>query len=119
MRTHHDTNAGAACQVEKVDHATALQMTKTLGSIKQVGTSLGSFSVSSALMTALLEEFAPELAAKCEALDSDPHFWMPLTLKEYRAWLKEGGLAAENKAWEEAASQHPALNPTQKRKRGA
>ena len=44
-RKHHDNNAGAACQVEKVDHATALAMTKTLGSIKQVGTSLGSFSL--------------------------------------------------------------------------
>ena len=36
------------------------------------------------------------------AEDSSP---MPLTLKEYRAWLKEGGLAAENKAWEEAAEE--------------
>ena len=36
------------------------------------------------------------------AEDSSP---MPLTLKEYRSWLKEGGLAAENKAWEEAAEE--------------
>ena len=31
-------------------------------------------------MAALLDEFAPELAAKTACLDSDPHFWMPVTL---------------------------------------
>ncbi|CAN0133351.1 unnamed protein product, partial [Heterosigma akashiwo] len=46
----------------------------------QVGTSLGSFSVSHALLALLLEEFAPELARKEGKLDSDPHLWMPLTL---------------------------------------
>ena len=54
-RKHHDNNAGAACQVEKVDHATALQMTKTLGSIKQVGTSLGSFSLTASLLSVLTQ----------------------------------------------------------------
>ena len=73
-------NAGAACQVEKVDHATALQMTKTLGSIKQVGTSLGSFSLTAALLSALLNEFSSELDTKEGQLDSDPHWWMPMTL---------------------------------------
>ena len=71
---------GAATQLEKVNYETATAYLPP--DVEKVGTSLGSFSVSSALMTALLEEFAPELAAKCEALDSDPHFWMPLTLKE-------------------------------------
>ena len=79
-RKHHDNNAGAACQVEKVDHATALQMTKTLGSIKQVGTSLGSFSLTASLLSALLNEFSSELASKKGQLDSDPHWWMPMTL---------------------------------------
>ena len=74
------SNAGAACQVEKVDHATALQMTKTLGSIKQVGTSLGSFSLTASLLSALLNEFSNELASKKGQLDSDPHWWMPMTL---------------------------------------
>ncbi|KAL1522527.1 hypothetical protein AB1Y20_017514 [Prymnesium parvum] len=48
----------------------------------QVGTSLGSFSLSAKLTEALLAEFAPELKEKKISLDSDPHFWMPLTLKE-------------------------------------
>ena len=78
-RKHHGNNAGAACQVEKVDHATALQMTKTLGSIKQVGTSLGSFSLTAALLSALLTEFSSELDRKEGQLDSDPHWWMPMT----------------------------------------
>ena len=77
---HHGNNAGAACQVEKVDHATALQMTKTLGSIKQVGTSLGSFSLTASLLSALLTEFSSELDKKKGQLDSDPHWWMPMTL---------------------------------------
>ena len=47
-----------------------------------MGTSLGSFSLSAALMDALLAEFDSELAAKTASLDSDPHFWMPLTLKK-------------------------------------
>ena len=72
-------NAGAACQVEKVDHATALQMTKALGSVKQVGTSLGSFSLTAALLSALLTEFSSELDKKKGQLDSDPHWWMPMT----------------------------------------
>ena len=79
MRRETITNAGAACQVEKVDHATALQMTKTLGSIKQVGTSLGSFSLTAALLSALLNEFSSELDTKKGQLDSDPHWWMPMT----------------------------------------
>jgi len=71
---------GSAAQVEKVDHATATTMLASLGEIQQVGTSLGSFSVSHALLALLLEEFAPELARKEGKLDSDPHLWMPLTL---------------------------------------
>ena len=38
--------------------------------VVQVGTSLGSFSVSAAFMDALLAEFAPELAAKVRAGDA-------------------------------------------------
>ncbi len=55
----------------------------------QVGPSLGSFSVSAAMLQALSEEFAKELAEKTEKLDTDPHFWMPLTLsaKDYKRAL--------------------------------
>jgi len=37
--------SGGACQIEKVDFDTALEMTKGLGEVVAVGTSLGSFSV--------------------------------------------------------------------------
>ena len=46
----------------------------------QVGPSLGSFSLSAALLKALLAEFAPEITARAAKMDSDPHFWMPMTL---------------------------------------
>lgn len=71
-----------AAQVEKVSHETAVSMLQSLGSIKQVGPSLGSFSVSAAFLQALLKEFDSELKAKTSKLDTDPHFWMPLTLPE-------------------------------------
>jgi hypothetical protein len=74
------TKSGAACQIEKVDHATAKSMTRSLGSIAQVGTSLGSFSLTASLLSALLTEFGPELKRKKGCLDSDPHWWMPMTL---------------------------------------
>ncbi len=71
-----------AAQVEKVDHSTATKMLEQLGTIGQVGPSLGSFSVSAAILTALVEEYSPELAEKTAKFDTDPHFWMPLTLSK-------------------------------------
>jgi len=41
--------------------------------------SLGSFSLSSSLLTALLEEYADELRRKSSRLNSDGDFWQPLT----------------------------------------
>ena len=73
---------GKGAQVEKVDYETATDLLKTLGTVEQVGTSLGSFSMSYALLSALNEEFKPELDKKEGAFDSDPHFWMPMTLAE-------------------------------------
>lgn len=75
---------GDASQVEKITHATAVQLIDD-GVIQVaggIGVSLGSFSISAAMTTALLEEFAPELQAKTEKFDTDPHFWMPMTLDE-------------------------------------
>eukprot|EP00560_Eucampia_antarctica_P005153 CAMPEP_0197842098 /NCGR_PEP_ID=MMETSP1437-20131217/46550_1 /TAXON_ID=49252 ORGANISM="Eucampia antarctica, Strain CCMP1452" /NCGR_SAMPLE_ID=MMETSP1437 /ASSEMBLY_ACC=CAM_ASM_001096 /LENGTH=497 /DNA_ID=CAMNT_0043451937 /DNA_START=40 /DNA_END=1530 /DNA_ORIENTATION=+ len=71
-----------AAQVEKVDHATAVEMLKVLGDIGQVGPSLGSFSVSAALLHTLCDEYAAEISAKQGKFDTDPHFWMPLTLPQ-------------------------------------
>jgi hypothetical protein len=68
--------------VEKVDHATAVKMLSSMGEIVSVGTSLGSFSVSYLLLSALLSEFSEELSSKKGKLDSDPHLWMPMTLQK-------------------------------------
>ena len=45
-----------------------------------MGVSLGSFTVSKDFLEKLLTAFAAELAAKEGKLDTDPHWWMPLTL---------------------------------------
>jgi hypothetical protein len=82
-----------AAQVEKVSHETATKMLGELGKIRQVGPSLGSFSVSSAFLEALCSEFNSELTEKTAKLDTDPHFWMPLTLPEssYISLMKQKG----------------------------
>lgn len=87
-----------AAQVEKVDHATATKMLQVLGDIGQVGPSLGSFSVSAALLQALCDEFRSELDAKTGKLDTDPHFWMPMTLPvdDYIALMNQKGEDAES-----------------------
>lgn len=90
-----------AAQVEKVSHETAVGMLAKLGKIRQVGPSLGSFSVSAAMLAALCDEFDAELKAKTAKLDTDPHFWMPLTLSvdDYVSLMKQKGTdEAEAKA---------------------
>lgn len=83
-----------AAQLEKVSHETATKMLSSLGgSIRQVGPSLGSFSVSAQMLECLSQEFAAELTAKTAKLDTDPHFWMPLTLSkpDYTHLMKQKG----------------------------
>jgi len=91
------TASGDAAQVEKVDHATAMRMLKNLGDITRVGPSLGSFSVSAKILEALCFEFKTELDAKDGKLDTDPHFWMPLTLPqdEYIALMSQKGVEVD------------------------
>ena len=87
--------SGAACQIEKVDHKTAVEYTSELGSeIVNVGTSLGSFSVSSSLLRLLTCEFSQELKDKNISLDTDPHWWMPATLplNAYMSLMKKKGV---------------------------
>lgn len=72
--------AGDAAQVEKVTFEQATDLLSSFGTVSSVGPSLGSFSVSAALLKGLLEEFASELSGKEAKFDSDPDFWMPLTL---------------------------------------
>lgn len=92
--------SGRAAQVEKVSHATAVQLLSSLGEILSVGASLGSFSVSWQLLTALLQEFAEELEHKKGKLDSDPHLWMPMTLDQeaYIQIMKQKGVSEEQSA---------------------
>lgn len=89
------SQSGDAAQVEKVDHATATRMLRSLGDVGQVGPSLGSFSVSAAMLRALCREYAPELSAKTGKFDTDPHFWMPLTLAaaDYVSLMAQKGVA--------------------------
>lgn len=91
-----DGSTPEAAQVDKVDHATATKMLGQLGTIGQVGPSLGSFSVSAAILAALVEEYSAELSEKTAKLDTDPHFWMPLTLSrdDYIYLMKQKGIDA-------------------------
>ncbi len=91
------TSNGGAAQVEKVSHATAVQLLSSLGEIESVGVSLGSFSVSCSMLQALLMEFGAELKAKKGKLDSDPHLWMPMTLTKeaYLQLMEQKNIAAD------------------------
>ncbi|MBT9160472.1 MAG: hypothetical protein DDT26_01759 [Dehalococcoidia bacterium] len=55
-----------------------------------LGKSLGSFSLSHALLGALRQEFAAELAEKRTRMDTDPHLWMPLTSTR-KEFVSDGG----------------------------
>eukprot|EP00612_Vaucheria_litorea_P002134 CAMPEP_0171453094 /NCGR_PEP_ID=MMETSP0945-20130129/944_1 /TAXON_ID=109269 /ORGANISM="Vaucheria litorea, Strain CCMP2940" /LENGTH=517 /DNA_ID=CAMNT_0011977901 /DNA_START=163 /DNA_END=1712 /DNA_ORIENTATION=- len=89
-------------QIEKAEFEEANDLLKKLGKLKEVGISLGSFSISSELLDVLLKEFKPELRAKNGKMDSDPDIWMPLTLP------KESFLALRKKKGfnEETSAQH-------------
>ena len=92
---------GNAAQVEKVSHATATSLLSDgLGEVASVGTSLGSFSVSVRFLEAIMAEFAPELAKREGSRDTDPHFWMPLTLSRdsYLSIMAQKGVNADTAA---------------------
>ena len=88
-----------AAQVEKISHETASHLidNNIIGVENGIGVSLGSFSISAELTTILLNEFTDELDQKSSKLDSDPHFWMPLTLdsKTYLQIMDQKGEASE------------------------
>jgi len=86
-----------AAQVEKVDHATAVKMLQVLGDIGSVGPSLGSFSLTADIITALCSEYKEELSSKTGKFDTDPHFWMPFTLpvNDYITLMNQKGVDAE------------------------
>ncbi len=73
---------GSAKQLEKLDYDTLLKLVDDgiLSNEDHFGTSLGSFSISYDLLKTFLDEFSSELTSKKGKLDSDPHWWMALTL---------------------------------------
>lgn len=78
-------SAGQSAQLlDKMDYASVQQLilANRIDVSGGVGVSLGSFSLSIELLEALLQEFHHELSQKRGKFDSDPHFWMPLTLDE-------------------------------------
>lgn len=92
--------SGDALQVEKVQYEDAVAIMPS--DVQSVGTSLGSFSVSSELLAALLSEFDTELTSKSGKFDSDPHFWMPMTLSR-QAYI---GMMAKKGVEEAESSLH-------------
>eukprot|EP00403_Amphidinium_massartii_P047671 CAMPEP_0178467228 /NCGR_PEP_ID=MMETSP0689_2-20121128/52306_1 /TAXON_ID=160604 /ORGANISM="Amphidinium massartii, Strain CS-259" /LENGTH=107 /DNA_ID=CAMNT_0020094267 /DNA_START=252 /DNA_END=571 /DNA_ORIENTATION=+ len=68
-----------AAMLEKVTHKEATSELDGKG-VSKVGWSLGSFSLSAALVSVFEAGFATELESKVGKMDSDPHAWMPLTL---------------------------------------
>ena len=89
--------SGEGAQVEKVSHADANKLLSDLGAIDKCGPSLGSFSVGAEILSGLISEFSSELAAKTGKLDTDPHFWMPMTLplESYKTLMATKGMAGD------------------------
>lgn len=79
------------CSYETITH---LIQTKQISVDTGIGISLGSFSLSNQMLHALLLEFEKELRFKSGKFDSDPHFWMPLTLSQelYLDVMKKKGI---------------------------
>lgn len=88
------SKGGAIHLLEKVDYDALRQIASSDSS---VGTSLGSFSVSWPFLKRLLELFSEELRTKTGKLDTDPHFWMPLTLNKetYKTLVGQKGVSTE------------------------
>jgi hypothetical protein len=64
---------------------------------QSLGISMGTFSLSFDMTLALMTEFQQELTDKALLLDSDPYFWMPLTLdwNSYLAAMQTRHVAPE------------------------
>ncbi|MCB1135111.1 MAG: hypothetical protein KDK78_02480 [Chlamydiia bacterium] len=73
---------GEASQVEKVSYEEAMlfQHSGALSFANGCGISLGCFSLSAPVLRALVMEFFPELRQRKVLMNTDEHFWMPMTL---------------------------------------
>lgn len=91
---------GNAKHIDKTDYPTLKHLiTEDKISIAGgVGLSLGSFSLSTPLTFALIQEFQPELIQKNAKMDSDPYFWMPFTLDQqaYIEAVRSKGITPED-----------------------
>eukprot|EP00448_Togula_jolla_P025064 CAMPEP_0170578490 /NCGR_PEP_ID=MMETSP0224-20130122/5481_1 /TAXON_ID=285029 /ORGANISM="Togula jolla, Strain CCCM 725" /LENGTH=515 /DNA_ID=CAMNT_0010901457 /DNA_START=1 /DNA_END=1544 /DNA_ORIENTATION=+ len=93
-------DGSVAAMLEKVSHADAVAQVGPLEGVDRVGTSLGSFSLSFSLLSALEAGFIGELQAKAGKMDTDPHVWMPMTIgpDAYAALMVKKGLFDEASA---------------------
>ena len=91
------TAAGEVQQLEKSNYETIQNLLKesSISAAGGAGISMGSFSLSSLMTSALLTEFEKELQSKSGFIDCDPGFWMPMTLnsKVYCAAMQKMGVA--------------------------
>lgn len=94
-----DASSGSAQQIEKIDYATAQHLIRNniIQTSGGIAVSLGSFGISAALLSLLIKEFHNELNTQSTKLDTDPHFWMPLTLDlhTYQAMMQKKGISPE------------------------
>ncbi len=67
-------------QLEKLSYPEFIGLPLEPG--ERVGLSLGCFSLTVSVLRGLLEEFDKELRQKKVSMDTDPHWWMPLSLEE-------------------------------------
>lgn len=75
--------SGEPFLLEKIDYGTLCRLIEQQKIVKEtLALSLGSFCLSPQMTFALLREFQKELETRKGKLDTDPHFWMPLTLDE-------------------------------------
>jgi hypothetical protein len=78
------TGSKSIQHMDKIDYK-SLESLVAEGLIEKkegLGLSLGSFSISFALLKALESEFKQELKEKKGQMDTDPHFWMPTSLSK-------------------------------------
>lgn len=83
---------GHAMQMDKMEFETftGLSQKGKIAIDKPISVSLGSFNLSADILEGLLHEFQRELEQKRGKLDTDPHFWMPLTLDQETYRIMQG-----------------------------
>jgi hypothetical protein len=88
-------NGGNAQLVEKIHYPKLMTILAKNHDVSttHIGLSLGSFSISPTLLNLLIETFDHELQSKTGRLNTDYHFWMPLTWKKkpYQRFMVDKG----------------------------